>query len=194
MDLLLHSRSRFRTIRTYHGVSFHLPLQLTFADGYDPFSWGHEICNEDNEERAIVIASMNEMAYVLQAWLPLIVWQQIEAPQYQKGFVTITFLSALLIVTAFIVKFLWRRELLRYDPSLSWGLISLIYSIGKKDLATINSRHQNRRLGALKITRRSVGSPKRRRTSLPCLVPNLTVPVSLGLLWLVQSQVGAIPR
>jgi ACS family pantothenate transporter-like MFS transporter len=57
---------------------------------------------------------MNEMAYVLQAWLPLIVWQQVDAPQYQKGFITATFLSTLLIITAFTVRFLWKRELLRY--------------------------------------------------------------------------------
>jgi hypothetical protein len=54
-----------------------------------------------------------QMAYVLQAWLPLIVWQQVDAPNYQKGFITITFLSALLIATAFTVRFLWKRELLR---------------------------------------------------------------------------------
>ena len=57
---------------------------------------------------------MNEMAYVLQAWLPLIVWQQVDAPQYQKGYITVTVLSLLLIITAFTIKFLWQRELLRY--------------------------------------------------------------------------------
>ncbi|KAF2015865.1 pantothenate transporter [Aaosphaeria arxii CBS 175.79] len=74
-------------------------------------AWAHEICTRDNEERAIVIGSMNEMAYVLQAWLPLIVWQQVEAPQYRKGFITITFLSAALIVTAFTIRTLHTREL-----------------------------------------------------------------------------------
>lgn len=73
--------------------------------------WAHEICAGDNEERAIVIASMNEMAYVFQAWLPLLVWQQVDAPQYQKGFITISFLSFALIVTAFVTKYLWKREL-----------------------------------------------------------------------------------
>jgi MFS transporter, ACS family, pantothenate transporter len=63
-------------------------------------SWGHEICNDDNEEMAIVIASMNEMAYVLQAWLPLILWQQVDAPQYQKGFSSASCLSVVLIITA----------------------------------------------------------------------------------------------
>jgi len=53
---------------------------------------------------------MNEMAYVLQAWLPLIVWQQVDAPQYQKGYITVTFISATLIATAFLVKHLHRKQ------------------------------------------------------------------------------------
>lgn len=76
--------------------------------------WAHEICAEDNEERAIVIASMNEMAYVLQAWLPLIVWQQIDAPQYQKGFITVSCLSFMLIVTALVLRVLAKKQILKY--------------------------------------------------------------------------------
>lgn len=92
-----------------------LHVHLDFANDD---SWAHEICNDDNEERAIVIASMNEMAYVLQAWLPLIVWQQIEAPQYRKGFITSSCLSTLLIITAFTVRYLFKKELQRYaSPS-----------------------------------------------------------------------------
>jgi hypothetical protein len=34
-----------------------------------------------------VVGSMNEMAYVFQAWLPQVVWRQVEAPGYRKGFV-----------------------------------------------------------------------------------------------------------
>lgn len=54
---------------------------------------------------------MNEMAYVLQAWLPLIVWQQVDAPRYQKGFITVTFLSAGMIATAIVIRVLYAREL-----------------------------------------------------------------------------------
>lgn len=53
---------------------------------------------------------MNEMAYVIQAWLPLIVWQQVEAPEYRKGFITVSFLSASLIVTALTIRVLFARE------------------------------------------------------------------------------------
>ncbi|MCJ1447766.1 MAG: hypothetical protein MMC23_008277 [Stictis urceolatum] len=75
------------------------------------FAWAHEICTEDNEERAIVVGTMNEMAYILQAWLPLLVWQQVDAPEYHKGFVTVSCLSALLILTAFAVRYMHRRQL-----------------------------------------------------------------------------------
>lgn len=100
---------RWRFVRNLLCVSAkpfaRLVLELTSS------SWAHEICTKDNEERAIVVAAMNEMAYVLQAWLPLIIWQQVEAPNYRKGFVTITFLSAALIVTAFTIRILHAREL-----------------------------------------------------------------------------------
>ena len=56
---------------------------------------------------------MNDMAYVLQAWLPLLVWQQVDAPQYRKGFITITCLSAALIGTGFITKVLHRAQIRR---------------------------------------------------------------------------------
>jgi len=80
-------------------------------------AWAHEICTHNNEERAFVIGSMNEMAYVLQAWLPLIVWQQVDSPHYQKGFITVTFLAILMIATGLVTKYLHKRELARADVS-----------------------------------------------------------------------------
>ena len=88
-------------------------LDLAQATADHWCSWAHEICADDNEERAIVIASMNDMAYVLQAWLPLIVWQQVDAPQYRKGFITVTCLSVSLIITGFITKALHKRQIYR---------------------------------------------------------------------------------
>ena len=106
--MLLFDGWRLWLIRLVHGVSFLFPFQ-----GVELIvvSWAHEICTSDNEERAIVIASMNEMAYVLQAWLPLIVWKQVEAPEYRKGFITITFLSFLLIVTTFVLRSLHHKQI-----------------------------------------------------------------------------------
>ncbi|KAI1871597.1 uncharacterized protein JN550_004591 [Neoarthrinium moseri] len=74
------------------------------------FAWAHEICSDDNEERALVVATMNEMAYVVQAWLPLIIWQQVEAPYYKKGFITMVFIAAAMIATAMTIRTLQKKE------------------------------------------------------------------------------------
>ncbi|KAI1468569.1 MFS general substrate transporter [Daldinia caldariorum] len=74
------------------------------------FAWAHEICGDNNEERAFVVGAMNEMAYVVQAWLPLIIWQQVDGPRYQKGFITMVFFGAGLIATALTIRVLHHRE------------------------------------------------------------------------------------
>lgn len=74
------------------------------------FAWAHEICSDDNEERALVVATMNEMAYVMQSWLPLLIWQQVDGPRYHKGFITMVFIAAGLIVTSLTIRVLHHRE------------------------------------------------------------------------------------
>ncbi|KAI0143720.1 MFS general substrate transporter [Xylariaceae sp. FL1272] len=77
------------------------------------FAWAHEICSDNNEERALVTAAMNQFAYVVQAWLPLIIWQTVDAPRYHKGFITTVFISAGLIVTALTIRVLHHGEVAR---------------------------------------------------------------------------------
>ncbi|KAL7918072.1 major facilitator superfamily domain-containing protein [Trichoderma austrokoningii] len=74
------------------------------------FAWAHEICTKDNEERALVTGTMNEMAYVVQAWLPLLIWQQVEAPEYPKGYPTSIGIAVGLIIMAFWIRHAHRRE------------------------------------------------------------------------------------
>ncbi|KAJ0160530.1 Pantothenate transporter liz1 [Colletotrichum tanaceti] len=75
------------------------------------FAWAHEICKDDNEERAIVTGAMNQMAYVVQAWLPLIIWQQVEAPRYPKGYITMVFFAVGMAGMSLLIRHLHRREL-----------------------------------------------------------------------------------
>ncbi|EPE06989.1 pantothenate transporter liz1 [Ophiostoma piceae UAMH 11346] len=82
------------------------------------FAWAHEICKDDNEERALVTGTMNEMAYVFQAWLPLLVWQKVDAPYYKKGFIMEIFIAVSLIVTTFVIRSLHRKELLQKQREL----------------------------------------------------------------------------
>lgn len=78
------------------------------------YAWAHEICADDNEERALVVGSMNQMAYVVQAWLPLIVWRQTDAPEYRKGFITVAFIGGpLLIGSTLATLVMHRRQIAR---------------------------------------------------------------------------------
>ncbi|CAN8105286.1 unnamed protein product [Discula destructiva] len=73
-------------------------------------AWAHEVCSDDNEERALVIGMMNEMAYVVQAWLPNLVWLETEAPEFHKGFMTMIFIAVALIITTFVTRYLFKKE------------------------------------------------------------------------------------
>ncbi|CAG1980000.1 unnamed protein product [Fusarium graminearum] len=75
------------------------------------FAWAHEICSDDNEERALVTGAMNQMAYVFQAWLPLVIWQQVEAPSYPKGYPTMVAMAVALIGTAFAIRILHKQQI-----------------------------------------------------------------------------------
>jgi ACS family pantothenate transporter-like MFS transporter len=108
------------------------------------FAWAHEICTHDNEERAIVVATMNEMAYVLQAWLPLIVWQQVDAPEYRKGFITVTCLSAALIFTAFSIRILHAREVAKRRLDLERTLLEHPSS-GEDEVEVVSVENINRK-------------------------------------------------
>ncbi|KAF4952430.1 hypothetical protein FSARC_12647 [Fusarium sarcochroum] len=87
------------------------------------FAWAHEICKDDNEERALVVGSMNEIAYVFQAWLPLLIWKTTEAPQYPKGYSTMVAFAIAMAGTAILIRFLHRKELVAKRAAAAVGEI-----------------------------------------------------------------------
>ncbi|KAF4537444.1 MFS transporter [Lasiodiplodia theobromae] len=63
------------------------------------YTWANEICAGDNEERALVISSMNGMQYAVAAWLPIVIFPQTMAPDFRYGFpATFGFVIAGIIV------------------------------------------------------------------------------------------------
>ncbi|KAE8147782.1 major facilitator superfamily domain-containing protein [Aspergillus avenaceus] len=77
------------------------------------YAWMHEICAEDNEERALVAASMNEVASTVLAWLPLLIWRQVDAPEYPRGYPTSIGIAVAMMVTAMAIRHLQRRDVAR---------------------------------------------------------------------------------
>ncbi|EXJ77096.1 hypothetical protein A1O3_10254 [Capronia epimyces CBS 606.96] len=52
------------------------------------YTWANETCADDNEQRAMVISSMNGFQYAVAAWLPIIIFPQTMAPTFRRGFPT----------------------------------------------------------------------------------------------------------
>lgn len=59
----------------------HELLKLIILSSY---TWANEVCAGDNEERALVISSMNGMQYAVDAWLPIVIFPQTMAPSFRK--------------------------------------------------------------------------------------------------------------
>ncbi|CAO2653792.1 Nn.00g032030.m01.CDS01 [Neocucurbitaria sp. VM-36] len=79
---------------------------------YGPLSmsWANEICSADAEERAIVIGIMNSMGYAFNAWVPLLTYPQVDAPNFRKGFIyTCCAFVAQGIITG-LVAFMQKRD------------------------------------------------------------------------------------
>ncbi|KAF2656229.1 MFS general substrate transporter [Lophiostoma macrostomum CBS 122681] len=71
-------------------------------------SWINEICSDDTEKRALLVAMGNDLAYVVQAVAPNFVWKTTDFPRARKGYTWSIVLEVLLIfVTAAIQIGLW---------------------------------------------------------------------------------------
>ncbi|KAJ7075187.1 pantothenate transporter liz1 [Mycena belliarum] len=87
------------------------------------YTWANEICKADNEERALVVSSMNGFQYAVAAFLPIVIFPQVEAPTFRKGFPgTFGLLIAALIVIVIIKLFADRDE--RRDRAATAGVLS----------------------------------------------------------------------
>ncbi|KAL1861519.1 hypothetical protein Daus18300_008781 [Diaporthe australafricana] len=74
------------------------------------YTWANEVCAGDNEERALVISSMNGMQYAFDAWIPILIYPQTMAPSFRYGFpATFGFVFAA-IIAVIIIRLLVLRE------------------------------------------------------------------------------------
>ncbi|CAG7922067.1 unnamed protein product [Penicillium olsonii] len=72
-------------------------------------SWINEICSDDTEMRALLVAMANDLAYVVQAVAPNFVWKTTDFPRAAKGHTYSIVLQVLLIATTALIQLLlWR--------------------------------------------------------------------------------------
>jgi len=80
-------------------------------------AWVNELNSHDNEKRAFLIASCNMWSYVIQAWLPIVLFPQVEQPRVFKGNVATACINLAMIVMALTTLYFQRRDLRRAAPS-----------------------------------------------------------------------------
>ncbi|PVH99372.1 MFS general substrate transporter [Periconia macrospinosa] len=74
-------------------------------------SWINEICSDDTEKRALLVAAGNDFAYVVQAIAPNFVWKTTDFPAARKGYTWVIILQVLQIFhTAAIQALIYRDK------------------------------------------------------------------------------------
>ncbi|KAG7097118.1 hypothetical protein E1B28_004496 [Marasmius oreades] len=82
----------------------------SFAGQATTFAWANEICADDDQERAVVLASMNMWNNVVNAWWPLLFYRASDAPRFMKGMIALICVSVATLGITWVVWFMERRE------------------------------------------------------------------------------------
>ncbi|ODN74907.1 hypothetical protein L198_08215 [Cryptococcus wingfieldii CBS 7118] len=84
------------------------------------YAWFQEICSSDPLERAIVISLSNGLQYAFSAWVSILIFPQVDRPNFRKGFPTTLAFVIMGLVLATIVNLLHRRDIRRgvYDHTV----------------------------------------------------------------------------
>ncbi|KAI0320642.1 major facilitator superfamily domain-containing protein [Amylostereum chailletii] len=82
----------------------------SYAGQATTFAWANQICADDDQERAIVLASMNMWNNVLNAWWPIVFYPATDAPRFKTGAIAMLATCAATLGVTWLVWSLERRE------------------------------------------------------------------------------------
>ncbi|KAI5479119.1 MFS transporter [Pseudohyphozyma bogoriensis] len=80
------------------------------------FAWINEICHEDAQERAFIVGAVNAMFYMVNTWLPILIFPQVDAPRFRKGFWT-TWGFCIASVPLFYIMHLFHKRQMRQEAA-----------------------------------------------------------------------------
>lgn len=79
---------------------------MGYAGQASNFSWANVVCAEDEQERAIVLASMNLWSNVVQSWWSIVFYPAVDAPRFHRGFVAMICVAVATVAIALVVRHL----------------------------------------------------------------------------------------
>ncbi|KIK65407.1 hypothetical protein GYMLUDRAFT_38859 [Collybiopsis luxurians FD-317 M1] len=74
------------------------------------FAWANQICADDDQERAIVLASMNMWNNVVNAWWSIVFYPATDAPRFTKGMIAMIAICVATLAVTTLVWYFERRE------------------------------------------------------------------------------------
>ncbi|KAI0265164.1 MFS general substrate transporter [Gloeopeniophorella convolvens] len=83
---------------------------VAYAGQATTFAWANQICADDQQERALVLASMNMWNNVVNAWWPLVFYPATDAPRFHKGMIAMLGTCGATLAATALVWALERRE------------------------------------------------------------------------------------
>jgi len=82
----------------------------SFAGQATTFAWANEICADDDQERSVVLASMNMWNNVVNAWWTIVFYPATDAPKFHKGMIAMICVCVATLAVTYLVYYLERRE------------------------------------------------------------------------------------
>ncbi|KJA30072.1 hypothetical protein HYPSUDRAFT_125890 [Hypholoma sublateritium FD-334 SS-4] len=82
----------------------------SYAGQATTFAWANQICADDDQERAIVLASMNMWNNAVNAWWSIVFYPATDAPRFRKGMVAMLCACVATLAITWVVYALERRE------------------------------------------------------------------------------------
>ncbi|GAA6008115.1 uncharacterized protein JCM10292_001850 [Rhodotorula paludigena] len=83
---------------------------ISYAGQASCFSWANDITQHDNEERAIVLASMNMWSNAFNSWWSIVFFPADHAPKWERGMISIIVLCPIFVGVTLAARYLQLRD------------------------------------------------------------------------------------
>ena len=99
-----------RPLSASYVFAAHYISGVSYAGQATFFAWANIVCQDDLEERSIVLGSMNMFNNAVNAWWSLLFYVATDAPKFKKGCWAMLATSISSIMIVLIIRYLQLRE------------------------------------------------------------------------------------
>ena len=74
------------------------------------FTWCNIVCRGDDQERAVVLASMNIASNIMNSWWGIVLFPATDAPRFRNGWISMFVVAAFTVAIALVIRHLEARQ------------------------------------------------------------------------------------